>query len=187
MPSLDKDFLELLGLYEQYTHFVETGTWRGETVMGLEPYFNKLYTIEVVKDLYEAAKQKYKGDKIEFLLGDSAVVLRSLVKSIDGSAIFFLDGHWSCGDTGRGEKDVPLHEELVSIVRDFPHKALIIVDDCRLFGKGPASKDEIVDWSQVTSASLLKIAEPRLEEAYFLDSPIAKKDRLIIKLREKLF
>ena len=47
MPSLNEDFLlELQDDYTKYTCFIETGTFIGETIFALEPYFKKLYTIE---------------------------------------------------------------------------------------------------------------------------------------------
>jgi hypothetical protein len=47
MPSLDYFFLNLLqDDYTKYDCFIETGTLNGCTIFSLEPYFNKLYTIE---------------------------------------------------------------------------------------------------------------------------------------------
>ena len=53
-------------------------------------------------------------------------------------ALFWLDGHYSAGDTARGEKDTPLYEELEQILRapDLGH--VIVIDDARCFGSDPA-------------------------------------------------
>ena len=46
MPSIDKNFLKSLQSdYTKYSCFIETGTFHGDTIFALEPYFDKLYTI----------------------------------------------------------------------------------------------------------------------------------------------
>lgn len=48
MPSIDLNFLnKLQDNYETYKNFIETGTYYGETIFSLEPYFLKLHTIEI--------------------------------------------------------------------------------------------------------------------------------------------
>ena len=38
-----------------------------------------------------------------------------LVRQLDGPALFWLDGHYSGGDTAKGELDTPVSAELESI------------------------------------------------------------------------
>ena len=64
MPSIDKEFLLLLqDDYTKYNSFVETGTFLGETTFTMEPFFNKLYTIEFSEKYYNNTKNKYSGSK----------------------------------------------------------------------------------------------------------------------------
>jgi len=186
MPSIDLDFLnKLQDDYRKYNNFIETGTYCGDTILSLEPYFHKLHTIEIKKEFYENVKKKYKGNKINFYLGDSSNVLKEILPSIDGKSILFLDGHWSAGNTGRGNKDCPLYEELANIMLYHKDEALIIVDDVRLFGKGPNKGNEICNWEDINIDNIINMVEKRMNKKYFLPSSIVSNDRLIIHLLKK--
>jgi len=183
MPALDISLLDKLQEdYTKYNCFVETGTLYGKTIFAVEPYFNKLYTIEISNKHYTNAKNKYTGNKINFLLGDSGIVFKSLLPTINEKSIFFLDGHWSSGDTESGEKHVPLQEEITHINDLFQNEAIIIIDDFRLFGKRDGG---IVDWTNINKDVLLKILASRLNKCYNLESNLDKDDRLVIHINAK--
>jgi hypothetical protein len=187
MPSIDKDFLiKLKDDYTKYPCFIETGTFCGDTICSMEPYFDKLYTIEFSEKYYNISKNKYNGDKIEFILGDSSIVFQSLLQNITDKCIFFLDGHWSSGDTGKGEKDCPLYEEITCINNLFTNEAIIIIDDYRLFGLNSISNINMKeDWSDINKDKLLDIIKLRISKVYHLESKLAKDDRLIIHINAK--
>jgi len=181
MPSLKPHFLNFLqDDYKNYPCFIETGTLNGETIFALEPYFNKLYTIDISEKHYNNTKNKYNGNKINFILGDSSIVFESLLPNITDKCVFFLDGHWSGGDTGHSEKDCPLEEEITHINNLFQNDGIIIIDDVRLFG---LSNDQ--DWSNINKEKLLNILKPRINKVFHLDSKLAKDDRLIIHINSK--
>jgi hypothetical protein len=126
---------------EQYhlTVFVETGTYRGDMVAAMKPLFHKIYSIELGDKLFAAAKRRFEQDPhIELLHGDSGKELGGIIERIDRPALFWLDGHYSAGDTARGDRDTPIHDELEQILRapDLGH--VIIIDDARCFGSDPA-------------------------------------------------
>jgi hypothetical protein len=186
MPSLDYFFLNLLqDDYTKYDCFIETGTLNGCTIFSLEPYFNKLYTIEFSEKYYINTKNKYSGNKINFILGDSAVVFETLLPNITDNCIFFLDGHWSGGDTGHSNKDCPLCEEITHINNLFTNDAIIVIDDFRLFGLNKLSGKLGEDWSEINKEKLLNILQGRINKVYHLDSEYAKDDRLIIHINAK--
>ncbi len=130
---------------------VETGTFMGDTIEYFKSRFQKLYSIELSKELAEKAAARFKGtDNVCIIEGDSGEVLRSLTKEIDASALYWLDGHYSSevliGDTtfktARADKDTPIVKELETLLND-KHQHTILVDDARLFtGRGdyPAIK-----------------------------------------------
>ena len=183
MPSLDKHFLLALDDdYSTYPNFIETGTYLGETIFNLEPFFSNLHTIDIVDRFYASATKRYKGKKIHFHLGDSPKVLNSILKTIDDKSIIFLDAHYSAGNTGKGDKDVPLYEELYEIIKYHKKELIVIIDDVRLFGKGPTYKNERVDWEHIDINNILKIVGDRHVKNYFLPSELHSYDRLVIHL-----
>lgn len=181
MPSITYSFLKKLkDSYKNYPCFIETGTYQGDTTFGVEPYFEKLHTIEYSETYYNNTKKKYTGNKINFILGDSSIVFKTLLPTITDKCIFFLDGHWSGEDTGHAEKDCPLEEEITHINDLFQNEAIIIIDDFRLFGR---KLNE--DWSQINKENLLNSLKSRINDVYHLDSQLAKDDRLIIHINAK--
>jgi hypothetical protein len=185
MPSLDLEFLKnLKGDYNNYPIFIETGTLNGDTTFALEPYFQKLFTIEFSEKYYNNTKNRYSGNKINFILGDSSKVFQTLLPEITKNCIYFLDGHWSSGDTGKSDKDCPLIEEITSINNLFQNEAIIIIDDYRLFG---LSKETGLneDWSEISKEKIINILGNRVKNIYHLDSICSKDDRLIIHIDKR--
>ena len=186
MPGINESFLNMLQEnYKKYPCFIETGTHNGGTTFALEPFFDTLHTIEFSEHYYQNTKNKYNGNKINFILGDSSVVFESLLPTITEDCVFFLDGHWSGGDTGCSAKDCPLNEEITHINNLFQHNAIIIIDDFRLFGLDKSSGKLNEDWSEINKNTLLDILKSRTEKVYHLDSECAKDDRLIIHITTK--
>lgn len=185
MPSIDLPFLEQLrDDYRNYPCFIETGTHCGDTVLAVEPYFRQLYTVEISETYFALARDRATAagsTNIRFLLGDSTVVFRHMLPSITEKTIFFLDGHWSSGDTGRGDKDVPLLEEIALIHDLFVHDAILIIDDFRLFGKGPdAGVNE--DWTDIGRERILELLGTRVKDMYHLGSEHHAEDRFIVHI-----
>ena len=187
MPSLEKDDLKNIdadNLFENFPTFVETGTYLCETIKKMEPLFKTLHTIEIKQEFYLKAIVNYKSDKINFHFGDSSKKLKSVCELLKTDTLFFLDGHWSAGNTGRGEKDCPLYEELENIVKYCQYNCIIIVDDVRLFGKGPNNGNEVCNWENISVKNILNIVNNRLTKHYFIDSKLDRKDRLILHLNK---
>jgi hypothetical protein len=179
MPALEEEYILKLKT-PNHTVFIETGTLHGKTILSMEKHFNKLYTIEVYEKLYTNCKNKYKGDKIEFILGDSSIVFQDLLPTISQDTIFFLDGHYSSGVTSFGEKHCPLYEELEMINTKFEYNGIIIIDDARLFGKLDGG---VCDWTEISTDKLLDKLKDRIVKVETYPSKLAKNDRLVIHIK----
>ena len=119
--------------------FVETGTFYGDMVEAMKGYFDRIYSIELSNELYEKARKRFDRDKrIEIIHGDSGVQLGKLLERIDQPALFWLDGHYSAGETARGDNDTPIYEELTHIFSVPNSEHVVIIDDARCFGTHPA-------------------------------------------------
>jgi hypothetical protein len=118
---------------------VETGTYLGDTVWFLRRAVPRLYTIELEPRLAALARRRFRHwAHIEVLEGDSGEVLEQLAPTLSGRVVFWLDGHYSSGITGRGAVDSPIWAELTAITRSCRANYSIMIDDARLFGSDPA-------------------------------------------------
>ncbi len=117
---------------------VETGTFKGQMVEAQKNNFEYIYSIELADKLYADAAKLFENDKhISIVHGDSGKVLPGIMKKINQPALFWLDGHYSAGETARGETDCPIYEEIDAILSGSPYKHVLLVDDARLFnGQG---------------------------------------------------
>ncbi len=118
--------------------FVESGTYYGDTVEAVKPWFERVYSIELSRDLYEGAKKRFRSDRnVHLICGDSGEHIGALVKDIHQPALFWLDGHYSGGETAKGESDTPIYKELEHILSapDLGH--VILIDDAHCFGTLP--------------------------------------------------
>jgi hypothetical protein len=128
---------------------VETGTYSGDMVEAMKGRFDRIYSIELCKELFEKAKKRFQAEgTVELIHGDSGTELGRLIGRIDRPTLFWLDGHYSGGITARGDKDTPIYEELSHIL-DAPDKGhVIVIDDAWCFGVDPAypSIEELSDF-----------------------------------------
>ena len=118
----------------QYDVLIETGTFQGAMVDAQKKHFNKIYSIELSEELYRKARNRFKDDKhVSIIRGDSSNVLGKLLERIDEPAIFWLDGHYSGGQTSKGKKETPIAEEVQAIFDSGSFNHVVLIDDARLF------------------------------------------------------
>lgn len=112
---------------------VETGTYLGDMVWAQQDNFNKIYSIELSESLADKAKKRFaRKPHIEIIQGDSGQVMSELMKKLPDRTLFWLDGHYSSGNTACGEKECPILEEARAILSSGVEHVLLI-DDARCF------------------------------------------------------
>jgi hypothetical protein len=113
---------------------IETGTYRGDMVEVLRKTMREVWSIEVNHELFVKARQRFAADpRVHIVEGDSGNVLPEVLSGISERCLFWLDGHYSGGVTGKGDQDCPIRLELAGI---FSHKVadhVILIDDARCF------------------------------------------------------
>jgi len=127
---------------------VETGTWRGQGARRLAAVFPEVVTIELSSDLCKAARTALATDqRIRVLHGRSPAVLRGMV---DGTpTLYWLDAHWSLGDTAGRDDQCPLLEELASIAGGSTPDDCILIDDARIFLATAATPLDPAQWPTI--------------------------------------
>ena len=131
----------LLRLFRERGHqvLIESGTFRGETVRFFLPHASRIVSIEVDPSLHAQAAARF-ADKpqVEILLGDALKELPRIAGELEEPAMLWLDGHYSGGETGRGEVDEPgvlILDQLGKL--GLPKGTTVVVDDVRAFGVLP--------------------------------------------------
>jgi len=125
--------LDLAAKY--YIHyFIETGTHVGKTALWASNYFDFVYTVESNLAYYSRAQVTLVDcTNVKQYLGDSSIVLRDILKQVTGSALVWLDAHWSPDLIGnKPDKINPMGDE-INILREDGRDHVILVDDVRLF------------------------------------------------------
>jgi hypothetical protein len=117
---------------------VETGTYHGEMVEAMYKVFDRLYSIEIDQGLYEEALDVFAPfPHIRIIKGDSGEVLPSILSEVKQPCLFWLDGHYSGPETGKGPLDTPITKELQHIFLHPVRDHVMLIDDARDFtGKG---------------------------------------------------
>lgn len=112
---------------------IETGTYMGAMVEAQRTYFKNIISIEVSEELYKIAKINFKKfNNINLFNGDSGEIMPAVLKNINEPCLFWLDGHYSSGVTGKGELNTPIFKELNAIFANNKNH-IILIDDARLF------------------------------------------------------
>jgi hypothetical protein len=113
---------------------VETGTFLGEMPFAMRNTFARIVTIELSLELYaDAAIRFARFPHIECLQGDSGTLLPDVIAKIQEPCLFWLDAHYSKGQTACAEIETPVSTELEVIFSHPIRNHVILIDDARLF------------------------------------------------------
>lgn len=156
MPSPDHIKKNLL---IQHTNtgdtWVETGTYLGTTTVLLSKHCKKVITIEPSLQLFNSnLSHLSKYQNIQCVFGSSEEVFQDAIKPLLGNVNFWLDGHFSEGNTFEGQNHCPVLFELHAIKQEMFHLDMIsiFIDDMRCFDSSLPqyssypSRSELVRW-----------------------------------------
>lgn len=133
----------------QIENFVETGTYLGETTQWASNIFNKVHSLEASPKYFKISSDKLKNfQNITLHFGISTDVLPNILKNLNGPSFFWLDAHWSGGDTFRGNSECPLIQEIKLINSYFDDK-FIFIDDAHMFLSLPPPPHNPNDWPKI--------------------------------------
>jgi hypothetical protein len=143
--------------------FIETGSYVGDGIQAaLDSGFQKVFSIEIVDRFYQHCLKRFEHDpRVELRRGDSVEILPILLKwNVVEPATFWLDAHYSGGDTAWGSQRIPILKELEIIGQHEIKTHTILIDDMRAVQHG----FEGDGWNDIT----LK----QIEEAIWMINPL---------------
>jgi len=125
--------------------FIETGTYHGDTVAAVMDMYPSVISIEVDDALYQKACFRFSADKnVRIVHGDCARVMPEILAELRQPAVFWLDGHYSGGETGKGEVEDPILISLNQIAAHSVEGHVLFIDDARTFD-GREGRPDISD------------------------------------------
>ena len=128
--------------------FVEGGTYKGGTAKNMSDKFRKVYTIEKSDAMFDIASENLKDkSNIAMMKGDTREHLHQILKDND-NLLFWLDAHWSGGETYGKQDECPLVEEL-NIIFSYDKNYVILIDDARLFLAPPPKPHDLNNWQSL--------------------------------------
>ena len=158
-------------------YFIESGSYTGNGIqMAIDVGFEKIYSIELQESYYENCCLRFTFYPfVELLRGDSSYLIASILKEIDEPATFWLDGHYSGDDTGKGISNTPLLAELDQIKQHHIKTHTILIDDIRQFGS--------IEMDFITLDTIIeKIRDINSEYSFSFENGYIPNDILVAKV-----
>ncbi len=118
----------------QLSTLVETGTYLGDMIFCMRKRFHTIISIELSRELCERAQQRLRDfPNISVIHGDSSQVLPEVLEDLRVPSLFWLDGHYSAGNTALGVLETPVSAEVDAILNHPVKGHVILIDDARNF------------------------------------------------------
>ena len=135
--------------------WIETGTYLGTSTSYFSKISKHVHTIEPSKKYFNISKENLRNiENVSIYNGASEEILSDILNSINDkeNVCFWLDGHYSGGNTFKGSADTPILLELKTIANSIKkfNNITILIDDFRLFSEGGneeyPNKEQIISW-----------------------------------------
>lgn len=131
--------------------FIETGTFRGETLFNaLRAGFKALYSIEFLEENWRIATKKFNNEaKVKVLLGSSPDILPTIIDQ-NRATTFWLDAHFQGGSVSEQDPkygECPLLGELKAIFEfKWEISPWVLIDDAHMFNGNPPGRFKKEQW-----------------------------------------
>jgi hypothetical protein len=163
MPAPHKVKMQTLKRWGGEEVWIESGTHSGDTAISLASFAKQVITFEPSIKYFNLAYKRLKSfNNIEILEGSSEILLENILEKLSGTGLvndisFWLDGHYSGGETYRGKEDTPILKELETIKKYLPllKTITICIDDVRLFRTDIVTAEkypdlyELINWARL--------------------------------------
>ena len=146
--SIDVSLAELLARELGVSAFVETGTFKGDSVALVRSIFSEIHTCELSAELHQAALRRFEADDaVTCHLGSAGDLLKDISrKLVERPVLYWLDAHWCAGENTVGEESqCPLLEEIDAIYPLHPD-SVVWIDDARYFMSPPPKPLKANGW-----------------------------------------
>jgi hypothetical protein len=139
--ALDAAFVGPLARFFRIDTFIQTGTYRGDTLASVRSQFSRLISIELSSEFALEARRRFAGDDaVTIIEADMARGLKEAFNlAAQKPALFWLDAHYSGGPTAKGAENTPIICEIRQIIDQRQGRDVILIDDARFFWKIPES------------------------------------------------
>ena len=133
---------------------VETGTLHGDMVAAVAADFDRVYSIELSRELYWLARLRFLGRRrVRLVRGDSSEKIPVLLAHIDEPCVFWLDGHYGGGIMAKGKTVSPIIEELSAILAHRVREHVVLINDAGMFARGTGDPPSLASLESLVKAS----------------------------------
>lgn len=155
--ALEQSFLKQLQEIFNISIFIETGTFYGNTTAEAASIFSTIHTIELNPSLVQCARNRFAHQRhITVHQGNSPEIFKTLLPELksQGCILFFLDAHYSGGNTVAGPEGTSaadgitaIRKEISAIKQSGIQNCVILIDDIRGFGTRTEGQDFLGCWA----------------------------------------
>lgn len=127
-------------------NFVELGAGYGHTSAIACDHFQRVWSVELVPDVFSHQVAELKQAKnARRLQGSTVEHLPAIIRALDAPTLFYIDSHWPCGPKIAAE--CPLLEELAILQRERNvTQDVVLIDNYGMFEKPPRPPHNPAEW-----------------------------------------
>ncbi|MGQ9818869.1 MAG: FkbM family methyltransferase [Candidatus Kapaibacteriales bacterium] len=114
-------------------NFVVVGTYLGETTLWASNYFKRVHSIEASSNYYRTVSRKLQNiNNITLHLGISTNLLPNILSNLKGANLFYLDEHWTIGNTFFGDSECSVIPE-IKLISSYSENNFIFINNANMF------------------------------------------------------